>query len=259
MEAQINGVKLHYEDQGEGMPIVLVHAFPLSGELWRPQVEALLGKFRFIVPDMRGFGESDVPAGPYTMETYADDVAALLDHLGIEKVVLGGVSMGGYITFAFLRRYAARLRALVLADTRATADAEQAKEGRETNAQLAEKQGSGAIADMMIPNLLAEESLSELRTHVRGIIRSNQPQGIAGALRGMALRPDSTDLLAQITIPTLLAVGEHDTLTTPDEMRAMHEAIAGSTLVEIPHAAHLSNLENPQAFNQALVEFLAHV
>jgi pimeloyl-ACP methyl ester carboxylesterase len=256
MQAQLNGITLHYTDQGQGTPVLLAHAFPLAGRMWQHQIDALAGDYRLIVPDLRGFGASDAPAGPYRMEQYADDLAALLDALSLPQVVLGGLSMGGYIAFAFLRRHAARLRGLVLADTRATPDSDQAREGRETNAQLAENEGAAAIADKMLPNLLAPAASDEVKATVRGIIESNPPQGIAGALRGMGLRPDSSDLLASIQVPTLLLVGDQDGLTSPEEMRGMQSAIPNSRLVEIPGAGHLAALENPAAFNSALREFL---
>jgi pimeloyl-ACP methyl ester carboxylesterase len=256
MEAQINGITLHYDDQGQGTPLLLVHAFPMNSALWQPQLEALAGEARVIVPDLRGFGASEVPNGPYTMETFADDLAALLDQLQIEQVVLAGVSMGGYIAFAFWRRYASRVRALVLSDTRATADGDEARAGRESNAQLAETQGARVIADMMLPNLLSPTATTEVQNRVRDIIVSNQPYGIASALRGMALRPDSSDLLPSINVPTLLLVGSEDGLTSPDEMRGLQQGIAGSRLVEIPGAGHLPNFENAEEFTAALREFV---
>jgi pimeloyl-ACP methyl ester carboxylesterase len=256
MEAQINGMTLHYHDQGQGTPIMLVHAFPMSSALWEPQLAALAGEARLIAPDLRGFGASEVPNGPYTMETFADDLAALLDQLQIEQVVLAGVSMGGYVAFAFWRRYAQRVRALVLSDTRATADTEEARAARESNAQLAETQGARVIADMMLPNLLSPTATTETQGRVRDIIVNNQPYGIASALRGMALRPDSSDLLPSINVPTLLVVGSDDGLTAPQEMRGLQQRIAGSRLVEIAGAGHLPNLENADAFTAALREFV---
>ncbi len=257
MEQTINGVRLFYEDRGVGLPVLLVHAFPLSGALWQAQLDELSKTYRVIVPDMRGFGRSDAPPGPYPMETYADDLAHLLDALGLEQVVLGGVSMGGYTAFAFVRHHAARLSGLILADTRATADTDAVKATRETNAQMVEQQGSGTMADMMVPKLLSPAASPDLQSHVRRIIEDNPPQGIAGALRGMALRPDSTDLLAGITVPTLVIVGAQDTLTTPEDMRGLHQSIAGSRMVEIPDAGHAACLENPTDFNAALRAFLA--
>jgi 3-oxoadipate enol-lactonase len=256
VQTEVNGITLNYRDQGQGTPLLLVHAFPLSGAMWQPQIDVLSERFRVIAPDLRGFGESTVPPGPYAMEIFADDLAELLDALNVERVVLGGLSMGGYIAFAFWRKYAARVQALVLSDTRAHADTEEGKAGRENNAQIAEAQGAGAIADQMLPKLLATDASPELQAQVRSIIERNSPQGIAGALRGMALRPDATELLPQISVPTLFLVGTEDTLTTPEVMREMQTAVPDSRLVEIPGAAHVAGLENPGAFNTALSEFL---
>lgn len=255
-QVKVNGITLNYTDRGQGPAVLLVHAFPLSGVMWQSQIDALADRFRVIAPDLRGFGGSDAPTGPYPMETFAADLAGLLDTLGIEQVVLGGLSMGGYIAFAFWRNYPARVRALILADTRANPDNAEGKATRETNAQLAETQGASAIADQMLPKLLAPNAPPALQSHVRSIIERNSPQGIAGALRGMALRPDATDLLTRIHVPTLFLVGAVDTLTTPDVMREMQAAVPNSRLVEIPGAAHVANLENPTAFNIALAEFL---
>lgn len=259
MEMYANGIKLAYEDQGQGTALLLVHAFPLNSGMWQSQIEAFGDEFRLIVPDLRGFGGSDVPPGPYLMETMADDLVSLLDQLGVEQVVLGGLSMGGYVALSLLRQYPDRVQALVLADTRATADTVEARAGRETNAQLAETQGAGAIAEKMVPNLLNPDARPELQSYLRRIIESNHPQGIAAALRGMGLRSDSSDLLPHISIPALLLVGEQDRLSPPAEMRTLQQNIPGSELVEIPGAGHISNMENPAAFNAVLRTFLYKV
>lgn len=249
-------IHIHYEDHGQGTPVLFVHGFPLSGAMWDQQVAALAPHYRVIVPDLRGFGKSEVPAGPYTMETFADDLAALLDTLSIDKVVLAGLSMGGYISFAFLRRYAARLRGLILCDTRATPDTDEARANREVNAQMVESQGASTIADKMLPNMLAPTASPDLQAHLRAMMTANQPAGIAAALRGMALRGDSTDLLASIAVPTLLIVGSQDVLSPPQEMQGLQVYIPGSKLVEVPGAGHVANLDNPDAFNAAVLEFL---
>lgn len=259
MDVHINGIRLHTREYGQGAAVLLIHAFPLSGAMWQPQVEALADDYRLIVPDLRGFGNSEVPPGPYAMETLAEDLAALLDVLGVPQVGIVGLSMGGYVALALLRRYPQRVRALVLCDTRATPDTDEARAGRELNAQLAETQGASAIAEKMLPNLLAPGAAPELRAHLRQIIERNQPQGIAGALRGMAMRPDSAELLPHLSIPVLLLVGAQDSLSPPAEMRTLQQAIPGSQLVEIPGAGHLANVENPAAFNAALGAFLGSI
>lgn len=246
METMLNGIRVRYIDEGTGPAVVLLHAFPLSGSMWGPQIEALRGRYRMIVPDLRGFGGSDAPLGPYTMDQQADDVAALLDQLGVAQVALCGISMGGYI-------------ALALCDTRAGADSEEGKAGREVNARLAEERGPGAIAVKMIPDLVAATAPEALREELHALITSNSADGIAGALRGMALRPDSAPALAAIAAPTLIVVGSEDTLTPPAEASALHAAIAGSRRVEIAGAGHLANMERPAEFSAALGAFLDEV
>lgn len=256
METMLNGIRMHYEDGGAGPAVLLLHAFPLSGAMWRAQVAALRDRYRLIVPDLRGFGGSDAPPGSYTMDQQADDVVALLDQLGLDQVALCGLSMGGYIALALMRSHPARVRALALCDTRAGADSEEGKAGREANARLAEERGPAAIADKMIPGLVAPGAPQELRDELRALIVANSADGIAGALRGMAQRPDSAPGLAAIAAPTLVVVGAEDTLTPPAEARALHEAIAGSRLVEIAGAGHLANMERPAEFTAALRAFL---
>lgn len=259
MDVLINGIMMRYEDIGEGPTLLLLHAFPLSGAMWRAQVEALRNRYRLIVPDLRGFGGSEAPPGLYPMDQLADDVMELLSRLGLERSAVCGLSMGGYISFAIMRRYAERVVALVLADTKAGADTDEGKVRREENARVAESQGPVAIVERMIPGLVAPDAPEELRAELRALITANSPDGIAGALRGMAQRPDSTPDLAAISVPTLIIVGAADGLTPPAEAQAMHAAIAGSRLVEIPGVGHLSNMEDPAGFNTALGEFLAEV
>jgi pimeloyl-ACP methyl ester carboxylesterase len=257
METNLNGVRIRYEDGGVGPAVLLLHAFPLSGAMWREQAGRLRGRYRVIVPDLRGFGGSDAPPGPLTMDQQADDVAALLEHLGIGRAAVAGLSMGGYIAFALWRRHPEKAAALVLADTKAGADSDEGRAGREANARLAEEQGAGAIAEKMIPNLVAAGAPQALRDELRGLITANSTDGIAGALRGMAMRPDSTPDLSGITVPTLVIVGAQDALTPPEEARKIAAGVAGpSALVELPEVGHLANMEAPDAFGAAVEEFL---
>jgi pimeloyl-ACP methyl ester carboxylesterase len=252
----INGVQLAYHDEGSGAPLLLIHAFPLHSLMWKPQIVALSSRRRVIAPDLRGFGASALGEAPTSLDQYADDLVALLDQLGIERVAVCGLSMGGYIAFSMLRRHRARIGALILADTRAGADTDEARQARETNARLAEQHGAGALADQMLPKLLAPAASDSLRDDVRRIIGSNDGHGAAAALRCMAARPDSTPLLSSIDIPTLIIVGAEDALTPPSEAHAMHAAIRNSQLVEIPRVAHLSNMEAEAAFSEAIDQFL---
>ncbi len=260
--ATINGITMHYADYGPatGLPVILLHAFPTRGDLWAGQAQALATEIgsRVIVPDLRGFGATDAPAGPYPMDLLARDVLALADLLNLPRFVLGGMSMGGYIAFAVVRLAGDRLRGLILADTRAGADSDDGRAGRESVAQLAEREGSAAVAELMVPRLLSGAGTMnpDLSRTVRGWISANQPQGIAGATRGMALRPDSTELLGRIACPTLVICGDLDTTTPIHEARAMFEALPAATLEVMVNAAHLSNLEAPDAFNMTLIHFV---
>jgi 3-oxoadipate enol-lactonase len=259
MIATINGIHLAYTDQGRGAPVVLLHAFPQSRAMWAPQVDALSKTHRIIAPDFRGFGESDAPLWRYTLAQFADDVAGLLDYLSIQRAVLAGLSMGGYTAFGFYRKYRDRVKGLVLADTRAQADTEEGRAGRFAMAQTAYTKGAGAIADIMLPKLLSPATLQtrpELVRQVRADAERTQVSGIAGALMAMAERPDSVPLLAQIACPALIITGELDGPTPPADGKLMAGAIPGARLEIIPRAGHLSNLENPDAFNQALRSFL---
>lgn len=256
METNLNGIRMGYEDGGSGEAVLLLHAFPLSGAMWRPQVTALRERYRVIVPDLRGFGGTDAPPGAYSMDQHADDAAALLEYLGVARAAVVGLSMGGYIAFAFWRRHRDKVAALVLADTRAGADSAEGKAGREANARLAEEEGAAAIADKLIPGLVAPDAPQAVRDELRALVLANSPEGIAGALRGMAARPDSTPDLAGIGVPTLVIVGAEDGLTPPAEAERIHAEVAGSALVQLDGAGHLSSLERPEAFNDAVRAFL---
>lgn len=249
---------LAHADVGRGLPVVLLHAFPLNRMMWEPQIAALFGECRCIAPDLRGFGDSP-RSGPYSIDQYADDVVALLDALQIERAVVGGLSMGGYVALALWRRHRKRIRALVLADTRSGADTDEGKQKRGELIALAQSEGSAAVADRQITGLLGKstrEKQPELVDRIRSIMAGESPAGIVGALEAMRDRPDSTPLLAGIDVPTLIVVGDEDVVTPPKEARAMHEAIRGSRLEVIPAAGHLSNLERPAAFNAALSDFV---
>jgi 3-oxoadipate enol-lactonase len=254
--ATVNGISVAYRDEGAGPPVVLLHAFPLSGAMWQPQIESLAGRFRVVAPDLRGFGASDHGDGQMTIDSYADDVAGLLDQLGIGRAAVAGLSMGGYVAFALLRRHPARIASLVLANTRAGADTEEGRRTREQSARTAEAQGPAPIAEAMLPRLLSPGAPAELRERVSAMIAANSGAAIAAAQRAMAARPDSTGLLAAIGVPVLVVGAGQDPIIPLAETRAMHAAIPGATLIELPDAGHLSNLEAPEAFGAALLEFL---
>ncbi|MDQ3805341.1 MAG: alpha/beta hydrolase [Acidobacteriota bacterium] len=260
--ARVRGIQIAYEEAGRGEPVVLLHGFPFNRSLWREQVAALGGRFRVITPDLRGHGESAVGEGPATMEEMAADVAALLDELGVRGAVVGGLSMGGYVTLAFCRRFPERVRALVLADTRAQGDTDEARRAREETARRALSEGMEPIADSMLPKLLSPSALAarpDVAERVRAMILATPPEGAAAALRGMAVRPDQTDWLPEISVPTLIIVGSEDALTPPSDSETMRARIGGARLEVVEGAGHVSNLERPAEFNRALAEFLDRV
>lgn len=260
MKAQINDITLAYTDKGTGLPIVFLHAFPLNRTMWAAQEEALSPRHRVVTIDLRGHGESDAPLWHYTLDQAADDVRALLDHLSILQAVFVGLSMGGYILFAFYRKHADRVKGLILADTRAQADTPEGRIGRFQMAQIAYNDGSAAIADIMIPKLLSPGTIRSnpaLVRNVRSMIEGNQISGIAGDLMAMAERPDSVSLLPQITCPTQIIVGELDVATPPHDSKLMADQVPGARLTIVPGAGHLSNLEQPETFNQILGAFIS--
>jgi 3-oxoadipate enol-lactonase len=232
----------------------------LNRTMWKPQEEALSRQYRIVTMDLRGHGESDAPLWRFALERYADDVAELMDHLSIQRAVLVGLSMGGYISFAFYRKYAQRVRGLALADTRAQADSEEARTARFDLAQTAFRKGPGAVADVMMPKLLRPTSLktrSDLVTQLRRTIETTEVSGIIVDLIAMADRPDSFPLLPQITCPVLVIVGDEDQTTPPADARLIAQNISGARLAVIAGAGHLSNLEQPDQFNKYVGEFAA--
>ena len=259
-KVNVNGVDISYGDQGSSdVPIILVHGFPLDKRMWEAQVESLSSEFRVITPDLRGHGESQTATGPYTMELLADDLNSFLNSLNLQRVALGGFSMGGYVVFSFYRKYAERVESLMLLDTKPQPDSDEAKKGREDMAQLAEREGAAPIAERLIPRLLSSDTVSnrqDVVDKVNMMITECSVEGIAGDLRGMALRSDSSDLLPTIDVPTLIVVGDQDAITPPAESQMMASIIPNATLVEISGAGHLSNLENPTEFNKAIADFM---
>ena len=259
MIALCDGIEIGYDDVGTGMPVAFVHGFPHNRTLWAPQVSALVDRARCIALDLRGFGESS-KHGPFTIDQYADDVAMLLRMLGIERAVVAGLSMGGYIAFALWRRHREMVRALVLADTRAGADSDEARAKRRSLIDLARSRGSEAVADGQIVGMIGKstrEKRPALIDDVHRMLASAPVEGISGALEAMMGRIDSTPTLSTIDVPTLVVVGAEDVLTPVSESEILHDAIRGSRLEVIEQAGHGSNLERPAAFNHVLSEFLA--
>lgn len=257
----VRDIAMAYDDAGGGAPVVLLHGFPFNRSMWRGQAQALGEAWRVIAPDLRGQGDTSLgeTKAAATMEEMAADVAALLDELGVGRAVVGGLSMGGYVALAFCRAFPERVRALVLADTRAQGDTDDARRTREENARRALSEGMAPITDAMLPKLLSEETRAErpdVVERVREMMLATKPEGAAAALRGMALRRDQTDLLRKLEAPTLIVVGSEDAVTPPAEAEAMKGQMKDSRLVSIEGAGHLSNVERPEEFNLALVDFL---
>jgi len=255
----VNGVSLAVERRGSGPAILFVHGYPLDRTLWAHQLEHLDGWQRIAV-DLRGFGLSDAPDLGYSLPTYADDLAALLDALQLDDVVLCALSMGGYVAFEFLRRYRERVKGLVLMDTRADADTPEARRARDHAIAVAREHGAAAIAESMMPRLLASDTLRRnptLAEQVRAMVVATPVPGIAGALAAMRDRPDSTTMLGTLEgLPTLLVVGEQDEITPPAGHEAMAAAIPGAKLAVIPGAGHLPPLEAPETVTHVLAAFL---
>ncbi|MBX9583939.1 MAG: alpha/beta hydrolase [Gemmataceae bacterium] len=241
--------------------LVLIHGFPLDRDMWRPQVAALSGAARVVAVDLPGFGGSEPK--PFTMDSAADHVAARLDAEGAPgRVVVGGLSMGGYVAMAFARRHPGRLAGLILADTRAAPDDDAGKKGRDEMIALARETGTAGVVEKMLPMLLAEATRAgrpEVVEEVRRIARRQPPEAVVAALEALRDRPDAAPGLGGVSVPTLVLVGEHDPLTPLTMAEAIGARVYGSEVVTIPGAGHLSNLENPDAFNAAVLAFLAEV
>ena len=257
-----NGMETVFDDEGSGPPVVLLHGFPFNRTMWRDQVEALRGGHRMIAPDLRGLGETVATGAIATMEQMAHDVAALLDALQLQRAVVCGLSMGGYVALEFFHFYPDHVTALVLAGTRAPADNAEEKQNRERQATRLLAEGMKGIADETLPKLLARETLAgnaEVVSRVRQMIESADPRGAAAAQHGMAARRDYSAGLARINVPTLIVVGREDTIRPLSDAEFMHKNIPNSRLEVIENAAHVSNMERPEVFNAALSQFLEGV
>lgn len=261
MHAQINGLQVWFEGVGNpaALPVVLIHGFPFSHEMWSPQIGVLIEKFWVIDYDLRGHGQTAADDGQYPLEFFVDDLIALLDHLKVKKAVLCGLSMGGYIALRAAERNPERVLALILADTQAKADSNEAKLKRAASIKSVKTNGVKQFAEAFLKTAFTSQSLtpkSESVVKIQRIIESNSPLGICGALLALATRTDTTVSLLAIQVPTLILVGELDTLTPVSASQEMHDRIRGSELRVIKSAAHLSNIENAPEFNRYVVEFL---
>jgi pimeloyl-ACP methyl ester carboxylesterase len=260
----VGNIILSFEDTG-GIPVLFVHGFPLDHTMWQAQLTGLEVPNRLIAPDLRGFGKSSAPQSPYncySMDAYAWDLRNLMDALKLQQVVMVGLSMGGYITFAFHRLFPDRLKGIVLVDTRAGADTQEKRDKRMADIAKARSDGVKAIANGMLPKLFSPHTRKNnpaLVGKVRDMMARQPLEGVAGALQAMAYRPDSTPGLPSISVPTLVVVGADDELTPVRDAMEMAENIPNSRLVTIPKAGHLAPMERPDRFNRALRGFLAEL
>jgi len=256
MDFTRRGVRLAYEETGTGLPVILIHGFPFSRQMWRPQAP-LARTVRLITPDLRGSGESE--GAPSSLDELADDLQALVEHLGLASAVFGGFSMGGYVLFRYLARHADRAKAVLLLDTRAEADTPEGQQRRYDGIARIEREGPVGYLDdfvKLVVSMKTLESRPDLVKVGRALMESRRIASLTAGLRAMAQRPDSTPLLSSISVPALIVVGEDDKATPVSSARTMQAAIRGSRLVIIPEAGHLSNLEQPERFTAALLEFL---
>ncbi|MFH8682054.1 alpha/beta fold hydrolase [Streptomyces lydicus] len=253
-------ITIGYEDRGSGEALVLVHGHPFNRSMWRPQIEHFArAGWRVIAPDLRGYGESSVVPGTTPLETFVRDTVALLDRLGIERFVLGGLSMGGQIVMEFHRLFPDRIRAVVLADTFAAAETAEGRAARHAMADRLVREGMDGYAREVLTKMIAPHTAArrpEVARHVLGMMTSTPPEGAAAALRGRAERPDYTELLADIAVPVLVVVGADDEYTPVSDARVLHERVPDSTLAVIEGTAHMPNLEREGEFNAVLANFL---
>lgn len=253
----MSSIELSVTDVGRGAPLVFLHGFPFGRGAWQKQVDGLRTSYRVIAPDLRGFGESETQPGPTTMAQYAADVHALLQRLATGPVALIGHSMGGYVALAFVRQFPKMLRGLVLVSTKAGQDTSEGAAARRVLADKVRVEGTGVVVDAMAPKMLATGNQdARMARQVRELMSSSKPKGVIGALLGMAERPDSTTLLASITVPTLVITGAEDTIIPPAESNRLVLGIGAAELKIIPHAGHLVAFEQPDEFNGVLLEWL---
>jgi 3-oxoadipate enol-lactonase len=257
----VDGCRIRYVDEGDPAAsgvLVLIHGFPLGVQMWAPQISVFEG-WRVMAPALHGFDGSDLAAEP-SIDTYARAALALIERLEDgRRVVVAGLSMGGYVAFSVARQARGRIAGLILADTRSGVDTADGAAGRRRMLDLVARGGAQAVAEDLVPKLLGRTSLErrpDVAVALRRMIEAQSTEAISAATRAMMTRPDSTSFLPRLRMPTLILVGEEDTLIPPPESERMHAAIGGSTLIRIPEAGHMSNMEDPAAFNAAVDEFL---
>jgi 3-oxoadipate enol-lactonase len=255
---QSGDAEIAYESLGSGPPVVLLHPFPAHHELWLPAAQSLLSRYQVILPDLRGHGESGVGEGPATMEKHAADIARILDHAEVGRAAFAGVSIGGYALFEFWRRYRGRVAALMLIDTKAQSDTPEGRKGRLQAAADVLERGTEPFIESMLPKLLGQTTHGtrpDLVEAARKMMLKMSPEDISQVQKGMAERPDSVPTLKTINVPTLIAVGDEDMLSTVADAELMRQNIAGSQLKVIPRAGHYSPWEQPDEGGKMVRQF----
>ncbi|MER8113750.1 MULTISPECIES: alpha/beta fold hydrolase [unclassified Streptomyces] len=254
---------LAYTDKGpetsHRAPLLLVHGHPFDRTMWNPQVTRFSAGRRVIAPDLRGYGASPVTPGTVPFARHAEDLAGLLDFLGVETFVLAGLSMGGQIAMECCDRFGDRVRGLVLADTFATPESPEGKRARRAMADRLLAEGMRGYADEVLERMVAPYADDRVKAHVHGMMTATPPEGAAASLRGRAERPDYRPVLARVTVPTLVVVGADDTYTPVSDAESLGDAVPDSVVEVVEGAAHLPNLERPEEFNRALHAFLSRV
>ncbi len=260
MKAIINGLNIEYVEHGHGLPVVFVHGFPFSSRMWEPQLIGLPDYIRRIAFDIRGFGQSDVGDGQYMLEFFVDDLIGLLDHLGIDKAVICGLSMGGYVVLRALERHSDRFLGAVLCDTKSTADDNEAKQGRVEAIRQVRSRGVAHFAADFVRKVFAPatvEANPSIVAMIQDVVSLNSERGIVGGLLALASRRDTTAALSSVqNVPVLIMVGEHDEITPVAVAQDMQSHISNVVMHIVPNAAHMSNIENPVFFNEKLLDFL---
>lgn len=258
MFMNVNGIQMAYTDEGSGFPLIFLHGFPLNRGSWSNQVDAFKSKFRVIAPDLRGFGESHATPGPVSMARFAEDVWGLVQQLGVGPLILAGHAMGGYIALTFARMYPKWVRGLMLVGTHAGQDSIEVANAHRRTAETIRRFGTGLMVEDLAPRMLSPSNANGLlAASVRSLMASASPEGMSGALLGMAERPDARSWLGKIRVPTLVIAGSEDRVVPPMESAVLVESISDSQLRVIPDAGHLVELEQPEAFNEAMRDWLA--
>jgi len=248
-KADVNGIQLAYDRRGKGTPLVLLHGFPLDHHLWDEVIPLLEDTFDLILPDLRGFGGSSTVDSFYAMEDYAQDLAGLLDQLGIQKTAIAGHSMGGYVALAFVRLFPERVRGLGLISSQLPADSTERKEGRYKSAAEVAEHGIGSVVETMTPKFTSDK---KLQAFARASMEQQQPAAYISALKAMAERVDSTPLLSSFLFPVVLIHGDADALIPIDRAREVKTALPQAHLVEIRGAGHMPMMEDKEKTAQAL-------